>query len=68
MFQNGLRGLTAAKRNVTYSQSVTRWFGFGSHVSENDPDVIEKAKQRHLQGVQKLHVHALHGHTMFFFF
>lgn len=30
--------------------SLPTCFGFGSHVSDNDPDVLERQKQRNLQG------------------
>ncbi|KAL4528565.1 hypothetical protein Ndes2437A_g03127 [Nannochloris sp. 'desiccata'] len=32
-----------------------RTYGMGSHVSDNDPEVIEKAKERHLKGKTKSH-------------
>jgi hypothetical protein len=35
---------------VSYFQKAS--FGFGSHVSDNDPEVLEKAKERQLKGVE----------------
>ncbi|KAL4430758.1 hypothetical protein ABPG75_006014 [Micractinium tetrahymenae] len=38
-----------------------RCFGFGSHVSDNDPEVLEKEKQRHLKGKTISHIKQVPG-------
>ncbi|KAL4420382.1 hypothetical protein ABPG77_002322 [Micractinium sp. CCAP 211/92] len=38
-----------------------RCFGFGAHMSDNDPEVIEKEKQRHLKGQSISHIKQVPG-------
>lgn len=38
-----------------------RCFGFGAHVSDNDPEVLEKEKQRHLKGKTISHIKQVPG-------
>ncbi|EFN59345.1 hypothetical protein CHLNCDRAFT_137786 [Chlorella variabilis] len=62
MLQNALRAsrplLVPQLRGA--KQSQTRLYGFGSHVADNDPETLEKEKQKQLKGTRPgTHCHPL---------